>query len=131
MAEPDPDRGHVDSATPDKVALVVPGCHGPVLAELAEGPLDDVALLVSDRVEGGRAAAPAAAPQPVFHLIRGFGDGRLDAAAAQVRADRRAGVRLVAQHLPGPGPRPPRAPPRDLQLRHQRGESQRVVPLTG
>src|SRR5438477_9219039 len=99
MAEPDPDRGHVDSAAPDKIALVVPGCHGPVLAELAERPFGNVALLVSDWVEGGRAAAPAAAPQPVLHLVRGLGNGRLDLAAAQERADRRTGVCLVAQHL--------------------------------
>ena len=61
MAEPDPDRGHVDGSPPDVVALVVPGRDGAVLAEMAEGPLDDVALLIGRGVEGGRAAAPAAA----------------------------------------------------------------------
>ena len=57
VAEPDPDRGDVDGSAPDEVAFVVPGGHGTVLAELAEGPLDDVALLVGGGVEGGRPAA--------------------------------------------------------------------------
>src|SRR6266566_674013 len=131
MTEPDPDRGHIDRSAPDVVALVVPGGDGAVLAEMAEGALDHVALLIGRGVEGGRAAAPAAAPQPVPDLVRGLGDSGLDLAAAQVAADRRAGVRLVAQHPPGPGPRPPRAPPRDLQLAHQRGEGQRIVALPG
>jgi hypothetical protein len=74
---------------------------------------------------------PAAASQPVPHLVRRLGDGGLDLAAAQVSADRGAGVSLVAQHSPGPGPGPPRAPPRDLQLAHQRGEGQRIVALPG
>src|SRR5436190_9615583 len=129
MTEPDPDRGHVDGSAPDEVALVVPGGDGAVLAEMAEGPLDDVALLIGRSVEGGRAPAPAAAPQPVPHLVRGLGDGRLDPAPAQVRADRGAGVRLVAQHPAGPGPGPPRTPPRDLQPAHQRHEGHGVMAL--
>src|ERR1700685_1428008 len=131
MAEPDPDRGHLDGSAPDVVALVVPGGDGAVLAEVAEGALDDVALLIGRSVEGGRAAAPAAALEPVLHLVRGLGNGGLDPAAAQVSADRGAGIGLVAQHPPGPGPGPPRAPARDLQLAHQRGEGQRVVALAG
>src|SRR5712691_9760067 len=98
MAEPDPDRGHVDGSPPDEVALVVPGGDGAVLAELAEGALDGVALLIGSGVEGGRAAAPAAAPEPVLHLVRGLGDGRPDPAATQVSADRGAGISLVAQY---------------------------------
>src|SRR5512135_3306054 len=82
-------------------------CHTwwprPVLTEPAEGPLDHVALLVRGRVEGGRAAAPAAAPQPVLHLVRGRGNGRLDPAPARPGADRGAGVGLVAPDPPGPG----------------------------
>jgi hypothetical protein len=89
MTEPDPDRGDVDGAAPDEVALVIPGRHGAVLAELAERPLDHVALLIGGGVEGGRPAAFAAAPQPVLHLIRGLGNRRLDRAAAQVRGSRR------------------------------------------
>src|SRR6266566_165805 len=91
MTEPDPDRGHIDRSAPDVVALVVPGGDGAVLAEMAEGALDHVALLIGRGVEGGRAAAPAAAPQPVPDLVRGLGDSGLDLAAAQVAADRRAG----------------------------------------
>jgi hypothetical protein len=72
--EPDPDRGYVDSPAPDKVAFVVPGRHGTMLPELAEGPFDDVALLIGGGVEGGRVAAPAALLEPVLHLVRGFGD---------------------------------------------------------
>ena len=94
-------------------------------------PLDDVALLIGGGVEGGRAAASAAPLEPVPRLVRGFGDGRLNLAAAQVRADRGAGVRLIAQDPPGPGPRPSRARPGDLELIHQRDQGQRVVPLPG
>jgi len=82
MPEPDPDRGHVNGPAPDEVALVIPGGHGAVLAELAERPLDHVALPVGDRVEGGRAAAFAAAPEPVAGLVGGLGDGRRDPAPA-------------------------------------------------
>jgi hypothetical protein len=41
-----------------------------------------------------------------------------------VRADRGTGVRLIAQHPAGPGPRPPGAPPCDPKLIHQRDEGQ-------
>src|SRR5690349_19089354 len=98
MAEPDSDRGHIDGSAPDEVAFVVPGSDGAVLAEVAEGALDGVALPVGGGVEGGRAAAFAAAPQPVADLICGLGDGGLDATLAQVGADRAAGVGLIAQH---------------------------------
>ncbi len=40
-----------------------------MLAELAEGPLDGVALLVRLGVECGRAPAAAAAPVPVAGLV--------------------------------------------------------------
>jgi hypothetical protein len=52
MPEPDPDRGHVDGSAPDEVALVITGGHGAMLAELAERPLDDVALIIGGGVEG-------------------------------------------------------------------------------
>jgi hypothetical protein len=57
VAEPDPDRGHIDGAAPDEIAFVIPGGDGAVLAELAEGPLDRVALLIGSGVEGRRAAS--------------------------------------------------------------------------
>ena len=113
VAEPDPDRGDVDGSAVDEVALVVAGGDGPVLAEPVEGPLDGVALLVGHGVEGGRAAAPAAAPEAVADLVGGLGDGGLDAASPQVGADRPAGVGLVGQDPAGPGPGPSRAAARD------------------
>ena len=88
-----------------------------MLAEVAEGALDGVALPIGGGVEGGQAAALAAPLQPVFRLVRGFGDGRLNLAAAQVRADRGAGVRLIAQDPPRAGSAAvPRARPGDLEL---------------
>ena len=80
VMEPDPDRGHVDGSASDEVAFVVPGRDGAVLAELAEGPLDDVALLVRGSVEGGRPSTFAAAPDPVAGLVRGLGNRGLDPA---------------------------------------------------
>ena len=44
-----------------------------MLAELAEGTLDDVALLIGRTVEGGWPAAPAATPEPVADLAEGSG----------------------------------------------------------
>ena len=55
------------------VAFVVPGSDGAVLAELAEGALNGVALLIGGGVEGGRQAAPAAAFEPVLDLVAGSG----------------------------------------------------------
>jgi hypothetical protein len=63
-----------------------------VPAELAEGPLDDVALLIGGSVEGGWPAAPSATPEPVAGLVRGFGDSGPDPAAAYVSTDRALGV---------------------------------------
>jgi hypothetical protein len=103
VAEPDPDRCHVDGVTVDVVALVIPGGDCPVLAEPVEGPLDGVALLAGLGVESGRAAALAAATEAVADLVGGFGDGGLDAASSRVSADRPAGVGLVSQHRARPG----------------------------
>src|SRR5271169_5257004 len=130
-AKPDPDRGDVDGPAPYEVAFVEPGGDCAVLAELAERSLDGVALLVSSGIEGGRPPAGAATPQPAADLVGGLRNRRLDPAAAQVRADRGAGVGLVAQHPPGPGPRTARAATCDLQPAHQRLKRQRVVALPG
>ena len=73
VAEPDSDRGDVDGSAPNEVAFVVPGHDGAVLAELAEGALDGVAVLAGGGVEGGWAAALAAAPDPVAGLVGGLG----------------------------------------------------------
>jgi len=74
--------------------------------ELVDGPFDNVALLVDLAVEPRWPPTRAASPQPVLLLVRGFGDGGLDPASAQVGADRAAGVGLVAQHSTGSGPGP-------------------------
>ena len=131
VAEPDPDRGHVDGSAPDEIAFVVPGGDGPVLAELAEGTLDGVARLVGGGVECRRPAAFAAAPEPVAGLVCGFGDSRLDSAPLQVSPDRAAGVGLVAQNPPRPGPGLAGTPARNLKPVHEREEGQRVVTLPG
>jgi hypothetical protein len=55
VAEPDPDGGDVDGAAPDEAAFAEPGRHRAMLAELAEGALDGVAVLA-----GGWWRAPAA-----------------------------------------------------------------------
>src|SRR3954453_20111659 len=106
VAEPDPDRGEVDGSAECVVAFVVSGGHRPVGLELVDGAFDDVALLVDLAVEPGGPPARAAPAQPVVLLVRGFGDGGLDPASAQVGADRAAGVGLVAQHSAGSGPWP-------------------------
>jgi len=106
VAEPDPDRGEVDGSAEGVVTFVVSGGHRPVGFELVDGAFDDVALLVGLGVEPGWSPTRAASPQPVLLLVRGFGDGGLDPASAQVGADRAAGVGLVAQHSTGSGPGP-------------------------
>jgi hypothetical protein len=81
MAEPDPDRGHVDGSPPDVVAFVVPGRDGAVLAEMAESPLGHVALLIGRSVEsGGR--PPALPRRSRFRTwSAGFGNGGPDPVA--------------------------------------------------
>ena len=61
MTEPDPDRGNVDGALVHELALVIAGGDGPELLELGVAALDGVAFAVAFPVEGGRAAARAAA----------------------------------------------------------------------
>jgi hypothetical protein len=100
IAEPDSDRGDVDGSAPDEVAFVEPGSNGAVLAELAEGPLDRVALLVCGGVERGRAAAGAAAPFAVTDLVSRLANGGFDLAPAPRVGEQ---VNLAAQ----PAPRPP------------------------
>jgi len=102
-----------------------------VLAEMAEGPLNGVALPVGGGAGDGWPAAVAAAPLPVAGLVGGLGDSGLDTAAAQVSADGAAGVRLVAQDLPGPAARPPQAAAADGEPAQQRQERQRIVALPG
>jgi hypothetical protein len=49
---------------------------------VAEAPFHDVAPFVELLVEGRRAAAPAAAPEPVASLVGPLGDGVADTAAS-------------------------------------------------
>jgi len=131
VAEPDPDRGHIDGPAPDEVAFVVPAGDGAVPAELTEGTLDGVALRVGEGVEGGWAAAVAAAPQPVAGLVGGSGDGGFDAASLQVSVDRAAGICLVAQGPSWPGPGAAGAPARHLERAHEGQKGQGIVALPG
>src|SRR4051794_23839096 len=61
-------------------------------------------------------------------LVCRLGNGRGDPTPPQVNADRPAGVRLVAQHLTGPGPGSAGATTEDPDPGHHRGEGQRIVP---
>src|SRR3954449_3010445 len=131
VAEPDPDRGEVDGSAECVVAFVVAGGHRPVGFELVDGAFDDVALLVGFGVEHRWPPALAAAAEPVLLLIRGFGDGGLDPASAQVGADPAAGVGLVAQHPAGSGPWPAGSVAADPDRGHHRPEPEAVVPLPG
>src|SRR6266571_9388607 len=97
IAEPDPDRCHIDGSAVDEVALVIPGGHRPVLAQSAEGAPGGAALLVGRRAGSGRAAALAAAAKPAADLVGGLGNGGLDAAPSQARTDRLAGVCLIGE----------------------------------
>ena len=131
VAEPDPDRGEVDRSAECVVALVVAGGHRPVGLELVDAALHDVALLVDLAVEPGWPPALGAQPASVLLLVRGFGDGGLDPASAQVGADRAAGVGLIAQHPAGSGPWPAGSAAADPDRGHHRPEPEAVVPLPG
>jgi len=113
IAEPDADGGDVHAAAVDEVALVVAGCHGPVLAQLVDGPLDGVALFVQFRVEGWWPPAALATAPPVGGLVGWLGDDGGDVPAAQGRAGRLAGVGLIGQQPTGAGARVAGAAPGD------------------
>ena len=66
-----------------------------------------------------------------FRWSAGSGMVAFSPAPSQPGADRGAGVGLVGQDPPGPGPGAPRAPPGDLQPVQQRAEGQAVVALPG
>ncbi|GAA3263587.1 hypothetical protein GCM10020216_106500 [Nonomuraea helvata] len=52
VTEPDADRGDVENALVNALALVEAGGHGATLAEIVDAALDGVALLVAVSVEG-------------------------------------------------------------------------------
>ena len=79
----------------DDRKLVVAGGQAAPLFEVAEAPLDDVAVAVVARVEGWWSAAAWAAPLAVSDLVGRFGDDCDDAAPPQMSSDRAGGVGLV------------------------------------
>lgn len=83
--------------------FVVAGGDGAVLFEALEAAFDHVAASVGVRVERGWAACGLAAAVSVGLLVGTFGNGRGDAAAAQVCTDGAAAVALVCQYSAGPG----------------------------
>jgi hypothetical protein len=111
MTKPDADRGHVDSPASDDVALSEPGCYGTVLAELAERPLDNVALLVSDRSEGGRPTARL--PRRSRLRTWSAGSGMIALTWRRHRSARIAALECAL--CPEPVPEATQAAPRDLQ----------------
>ncbi len=83
------------------------------LLESVDAALDGVALLVSLAVEARWAAASAASPLAVAHLVGRLRDDRADSPTPQVDTDGAGRVGVVGQHSEGPGSRPARAPARD------------------
>lgn len=99
----DEDGGAVD----DRVFVVASREAAPLLG-VAEAAFDDVAVLVVVGIEPDGPAAAWAATFPVALLVAGGfgGDHGLDAATAQVRADRAGRVCLVAADRVRPSTRP-------------------------
>jgi hypothetical protein len=83
--------------------LVVAGGESSPLFESAERSLDDVAFTVVDFVERGWSAASGSATFAMPCLVARFGDHGLNAAVAQVPADRSGGVGLVTADPLGSG----------------------------
>src|SRR5438128_1457604 len=115
----------------DVFAFVVAGGHGAELFEFADGAFDGVALLVVGGVEAGWSAAPATAAGAVGLLIGPLGNGRADAASAQVGADVSTGVGLVGADAAGSGAGTAPAAAADADGGHQGLEGHRVVALAG
>src|SRR5207248_1228234 len=118
-------------ASEDVGAFVVAGGHGAELLEFADGAFDGVALFVVGGVEAGWPAAAAAAAGAVGLLVRPLGNGRANAASAQVGANVSAGVGLVGAHCTGSGTRTAPTAAADADRAHQRWEGHCVVALAG
>src|SRR5688500_3378345 len=131
MPEPDLDRGDVDGALEDELALI--GAHRdcPEVLELVYRPFDGVALLVGLAVEHWWPSTGRALGEAGLLLIGLLRYRRLDPASPQVTAALAAGVSLVGQQPIGSGPRSTRAGPGALEQAHQRLEGQGIVPLSG
>ena len=76
------ERGDGDGGMERGAGLVVAGGHRAALLEPVEATFHDVAVPVDQLVEGRWAAAARSAIAAVFLLVRAFGDGVSDAAAA-------------------------------------------------
>lgn len=114
----------------DDGELVVSSRETTPLLEVAEPPLDDVAVAVVDLVEGWWPTAAGTASSAVSCLIVGLGDHRNDRALAQVSADRPRGVGLVAAQSLRASTRPADRASHP-QLGQQRQQSRRIVSLAG
>jgi hypothetical protein len=79
---------------------------------------------------GGRPSR-GPAPRPIGLLVGGLGDGRGDAASAQVAANRAAGVSLVGQDPTRPGTGTPAPASLNADAVHHRVEHDRIVALAG
>ena len=101
VAEPDPDRGDVDGAVVDELALVGAHCDGAERLEPVVRALGGVALLVCLGVERGWPPAGAALGQAGLLLVALLRDGGFDPASPQVGADRLVRVGLVGQEPTG------------------------------
>lgn len=99
------------------------------LLEPGDASLDRVALLVRLRVEGRRSAAGTASPQTVADLVGRLGDDSVDAALAEVTADRAGRVRAVREDGIRPGPRSPASASRNTDGGHDGLESRGVACL--
>ena len=131
VAEPDPDRGDVDGAVVDELALVGAHRDGAERLEPVVRALGGVALLVGLGVERGLPPAGGALGQAGLLLVALLRNGGLDPAAPQVGADRPVRVGLVGQEPTGTcaGSSPTRTA--DPQPAQQRLEGDRVVALPG
>lgn len=112
-------------------ALGVAGRERAPLLEAVEESFDDVAVLVPLLVERRGPTASRTAPLAVGFLVGAFGDRVADVAPTQLGPDRLRAVRLIAQDVIGPSPRPAGTDPGDPNTAHDLGELGRVVDLAG
>ncbi len=101
--------------------LVVSGCDASPLLDVTILALDHVAVAVVVGVECDRPATSRSAALAVSFLVVGFRDHSLDAAGAQMAADRAGRVGLVAADRVRSGSWSANVAS-DFQLRHQRQE---------
>ena len=130
-AQPQIDGGDVEGAGVDVEPFVGAQRHRAGAFELVDHALDAVERLVRLCVEDRWAPTGPASVGAVAGLVVLDRDGRSDATDAQVGADARRGIRLVAQHPVGPGARAPRPSACQSKAGHDRGEAARIGSLPG